>query len=163
MTAMLKRYFITDRETGERVLDAIRDRFDGDKRLFCRFLFRQSFGDTPTDHVKEDVGYFLYACPSPIAGDRGAVYLYSLVHDTGEAGVYLFTVLIDLPRPEDQPFVEELVGFLDSFEFVPFHGALRPRPCGPAYCPGYLDEPIDTSAFSQWLRSRMQPVLASAA
>ncbi len=163
MTATLKRYFITDRETGERVLAAIRDCFDGDKRLFCRLLIRRAFGDTPTDHVKEDVEYFVYACPSPNAGDRGAVYLYSLVHDTGEAGARLFTVLIDLPKPDDQAFVAELIDFLDRFEFVPFYRSLRARPIGPTCCPSYLDEPIDTGAIDQWLRSRVPPVLANAA
>lgn len=163
MTVMLKRYFITDRETGERVLAAIRDRFDEDKRLFCRLLIRRPFGDTPTDHVKEDVEYLVYTCPSLNAGNRGAVYLYSLVHDTGEAGAHLFTVLIDLPKPEDQTFAAELIGFLDRFEFVPFHDSLRIRPIGPAYCPSYLDEPIDMGAVDHWLRSRVPPGLTSVA
>lgn len=161
MTATVKRYFITDPETGTRILEAIRTRLDVDRRLSCRLFMRRHFGNTPTDYVKEDVEYSAYACLSQNAGDRGTVGLYSLVHDTGEVKAQLFTVLIDLPRAEDQAFVTELIDFLDRFEFVPFYRLLRPRPIGPVSCPGYLDMLIDAGAIVQWLRGQSLLPLAA--
>ncbi len=147
------RYFVTDPETGKDVLAALRQRFDGDKRLSCNLVLRQSFGHPPEDGAKECFEYFAYTCLTPNAGSRGTVYLYSLVHvaDEGE-GTSLFTVLIDHAETGDQTLVTDLLDFLESLEFAPAHESLRPRPPGPVSCPSYLEAPIDTASISQWLR-----------